>query len=293
MNFLSPFPFLCLARRISVVAIILLSTVLLVSLVYAGPSTERDLALVREYQGVIQLKTLEIYELNENLDWLDRKIKRLKSLHQPVSKDLFQSVSHKKLRINSLEKDVQNLQAALEELMDRIPQEETAAVASPAKASPGVLSIQEDGVTQDQAELIARIKKSEISDWFEVVPDQERVQIRITLPILFTPGSAVIAQEYDGFLKKVSSFVKGQKVWIVVDGFADPDPIKSKQFPSNFELGATRAANVVHALVAKGVDPAVFKVASTGKYRFPDARPLSDKKAVERYINISILFDRV
>lgn len=277
MIFLSPFPFLCLARRISVVAIILLSTVLLVSSVYAGASTERDLALVREYQEVIQLKTLEIYELNENLDWLDRKIKRLKSLHQAVPKDLFQSVSHKKLRIRSLEKDVQNDQSALEKVMDRIPPEETQAAV----------------VTQDQAELITRIKQSEISDWFEVVPDQKRVQIRTTLPILFTSGSAVIAQEYDGFLKKVSSFVKGQKVWIVVDGFADPDSIKSKQFPSNFELGATRAANVVHALVDKGVDPAVFKVASTGKYRFPDARPLSDKKAVERYINITILFESV
>lgn len=272
MNFLSPFPFLCFARRISGVAIILISTVLLASFVHAAPSTERDIALVREYQGVIQLKTLEIYELNENLDWLDRKIKRLKSLHQPVSKDLFQSVSHKKLRINSLEKDVQNYQAILKKVTDRIPHEN-------------------DIVTQDQAALIARIKKSEISGWFEVLPGRDGVQIRTTLPILFTSGSAVVSKEYDAFLKKVSSFVQGHKVWIVVDGFADPDPIKSKQFPSNFELGATRAANVVHALVDKGVDPAVFKVASTGKYRFPDARPLSDAKAKERYINITILFD--
>jgi flagellar motor protein MotB len=272
MNFLSSFR--SMVRPISGTAALVLSAVFLVSSVYAASSTERDLALVREYQGTIELKTQEIYELNENLDWLDRKIKRLASLHQPVPTGLFQSVSHKKLRISSLEKDVQNFEAALKKVTDRIPHEA-------------------DIVTQDQAALIAKINQSEISDWFEVLPDKDPVQIRTTLPFLFPSGSAVVSKEYDAFLKKVASFVKGQKVWIVVDGYADPDPIKSKQFPSNFELGATRAANVVHAMVDKGVDPAVFKVASTGKYRFPDARPLSDKKSIERYINITILFESV
>lgn len=289
MNFLSPFypPFLHIARRISGTAALLLSIVLLVSFVHAGPTTELDLALVSEYQDTIELKIQEIYELNENLVWLDLKIKRLRSLHQPVPTDLSQSVAYKKLRINSLEKDVKNFKAALKKVIARLPQEEVA-------DEPNVpIPTETDRVTQDQAALIAQIKNSEISDWFELVPDQDKVQIRTTLPILFPSGSAVVSKEYDAFLRKVSSFVKGHKVWIVVDGYADPDPIRTKQFPSNFELGATRAANVVHALVGNGVDPAVFKVASTGKYRFPDARPLSDTKAIERYINITILFERV
>lgn len=277
MNFL--FPFLSNARRISWTAALVFSTVLLVSFVHAAPAMERDLVLVSEYQVAIEQKTQEIYELNENLDWLDRKIKRLTSLHQPVHTDLFQSVSYKKLRISSLEKDRRNLEAALKKVNDRLPPEEMDEA-----AEAGI-------VKQDQAALLAKIHQSEISDWFEVLPDQDQLQIRTTLPILFPSGSAVVSREYDAFLKKVATFVKGHKVWIVVDGYADPDPIKSKQFPSNFELGATRAANVVHAMVDKGVDPAVFKVASTGRYRFPDARPLSDKKSMERYINITILFE--
>jgi len=289
MNFLSPFypPFLHIARRISGTAALLLSTVLLVSFVHAGPTTERDLALVSEYQDTIELKIQEIYELNENLVWLDLKIKRLKSLRQPVPTDLSQSVAYKKLRISSLEKDVQNFKAELKKVTARLPREKAA------DEPCVVIPTETDRVSQDQAALIAQIKNSEISGWFELVPDQDKVQIRTTLPILFPSGSAVVSKEYDSFLKKVSSFVKGHKVWIVVDGFADPDPIKTKQYPSNFELGATRAANVVHALVNNGVDPARFKVASTGKYRFPDARPLSDTKAIERYINITILFERV
>ncbi|MBU3951483.1 MAG: OmpA family protein [Proteobacteria bacterium] len=274
--------FLPLVRRLSGAAFFIVSAVFLVFPAYAGPSLGKELVLAGEYRENISSKTQEIFDLNENLTWLEHKIERLKSLEQPVPSSLYRSVAYKIVKLNSLEKERQAYQAALEEIEGRTTDQ-------PIKTQ----TMKADMIRQDQARLMDQIKKSEISDWFELIPDQEWVKIRTTLPILFPSGSAVIAGEYDDFLKKISAFVKNYKVWIVVDGFADVDPIRTPQFPSNFELGAIRAANIVHALVNHGVNPSVFKIASTGKYRFPDARQMSGKKALERYINITILFEAV
>jgi len=234
---------------------------------YAGSFLEKK--DVSQDQGYISLQILEIGELKENLEWLERKIKKMDLLDRPVSDHLLESVSFKKLRIAALEKDLQNY---IKDLKQK-----------------NIQNSNDYYRNHSQAKLIDQIKKSDIFHWFELIPEQHSVKLRTTRPIFFTSGSAVVAREYEIFLKKISSFVKKYNVWIMVSGFTDKDPIGTKQFPSNFELGAIRAANVVHLLINYGVNPSVFKVVSTGEYRFGE-RPVSSQKEVERYVDLEILF---
>ncbi|MBA3011498.1 MAG: hypothetical protein FP812_14860, partial [Desulfobacula sp.] len=192
--------FLPLVRRLSGAAFFIVSAVFLVFPAYAGPSLGKELVLAGEYRENISSKTQEIFDLNENLTWLEHKIERLKSLEQPVPSSLYRSVAYKIVKLNSLEKERQAYQAALEEIEGRTTDQ-------PIKTQ----TMKADMIRQDQARLMDQIKKSEISDWFELIPDQEWVKIRTTLPILFPSGSAVIAGEYDDFLKKISAFVKNYK----------------------------------------------------------------------------------
>jgi flagellar motor protein MotB len=71
------------------------------------------------------------------------------------------------------------------------------------------------------------------------------------LPILFASGSAnaKVAKEYKTFLKNLLVLVKSHDIIVVVEEYADTDPIHSKKYRSNFELGATRAANVAYILI--------------------------------------------
>ncbi|MDA3787995.1 MAG: OmpA family protein [Desulfobacula sp.] len=252
---------------------------------FAGTSLEKDIVLIREYQDRISLTSREIYELKENLEWLELKITRMNNFETRVPPHLYESVSYKKLRINTLEQTRQSYTDCLKKITSRMPVQKTIPLETTKNSS----------VEQETENLIDQVKTSGLLDWFVVIsdqnPDPKTLKIKTSLPILFASGSAVIPKAYDPFLKKVSSFIKDYKVWIVVDGFADEDPIKTKQFPSNLELGAIRAANVVHALVSHGLSPSVFKVASTGEYRFPTARKRSAQKAVERYVNITISFE--
>lgn len=279
----------CLSKtwQMSWMVCLVMSSVLFVFPAFADSSLEKDLVLVKEYQDRISSTTREIYELKENLEWLELKINRMTHLEKKVSTHLNESVAHKKLRIDVLEQDRSNHTQCLEKIKARIlSRKKTAAKALAAEGGePGT------EIRPDKKKLIDQIKKAGLLEWFEVIPDQQTTTIKTILPILFPSGSAVISKEYNPFLEKISSFIKDYKTWIVVDGFADKDPIRTKQFPSNFELGAMRAANVVHALVSQGVDPSAFKVSSTGKYRFPTARKMSAQKVVERYVNITICFE--
>ncbi|MCP3928538.1 MAG: OmpA family protein, partial [Bacteroidetes bacterium] len=117
----------------------------------------------------------------------------------------------------------------------------------------------------------------------------ECLKLKTTLPILFPIGSAEIANEYKSFFMRFANLLKAYEVQIIVQGYADIDPIHTKKYPSNFELGAIRAANVVHELIKNGLKPSIFKINSPGKYRF-SASGEPTQKALERRAEVTVVF---
>lgn len=235
------------------------------------PDKRNARVMIGEFKSrIIEIQT-EILDLKQDLEWLNHKITRMTLSNRPVLWSLTNSVQQKARRIDALEK-----QKAY--CMDRLDFYQTHLKPPPHPEK-----------SQLRQDLSAKIEAAGLSDWLEIEPDQTpgAFNIKTVLPILFASGSAVIVDEYHSFLKTFASFVKDLDGKIVVDGYADIDPIRTKKYPSNFELGATRAANIVHSLVKYGVNPSVFKIASTGKYRH---KPLtmSRNKTLERYVNITM-----
>ncbi|MCK5541064.1 MAG: OmpA family protein [Desulfobacterales bacterium] len=143
--------------------------------------------------------------------------------------------------------------------------------------------------TVDKNQLYFEIQKAGLSDWIEITDSGTCLRLKTTLPILFPIGSAEIAKEYKSFFMRFANLLKAYEVQIMVQGYADIDPIHSKKYPSNFELGAIRAANVVHELVKNGLKPSIFKINSPGKYRFT-ANGESTQKAFERRAEVTVVF---
>jgi len=98
-----------------------------------------------------------------------------------------------------------------------------------------------------------------------------------------------VSKEYQSFFKKLASFLKPYDVKVLVNGYADTFPIRTKQYPSNFELGAARAANIIHALVKQGLKPSIFKIETTGEYRFAAKEP-SKQKSFQRRAQVTVIF---
>jgi chemotaxis protein MotB len=73
-----------------------------------------------------------------------------------------------------------------------------------------------------------------------------------------------------------------------VDGHTDSRPIKSTQFPSNWELSTARAIAVVQYMINKGIDGKHLVAAGFGEFQ-----PLNtDVKDIERNRRIEFKLDQ-
>jgi chemotaxis protein MotB len=96
------------------------------------------------------------------------------------------------------------------------------------------------------------------------------IRLRIEGQVLFDLGKAELRPEARDLLSKLSPILRRYPYSILVEGHTDDLPIHNSEFPSNWELSASRAANVVRYFIAEGgVPPARF--AAIG---YADTRPL-------------------
>jgi chemotaxis protein MotB len=104
--------------------------------------------------------------------------------------------------------------------------------------------------------------------------------------VLFAPGSADLTdaakKELDpviAALKQIAAKIPPDINWVLqVSGHTDRNPIKTQQFPSNWELSTARAMSVVRYAIANGV-PA-DRLAAAG---FADTQPIDPGITPEAY----------
>jgi chemotaxis protein MotB len=115
------------------------------------------------------------------------------------------------------------------------------------------------------------------------------VTVRVPEKLLFAPGSAAITKPGKAGLKKIANAIKSVSGRVFyVGGNTDNKPIKTKQFPSNWELSTSRALAVVHYFIAEGVDPKVLGAAGFAQYHPIAANDTAEGRARNRRIDIGI-----
>jgi chemotaxis protein MotB len=101
----------------------------------------------------------------------------------------------------------------------------------------------------------------------EVRHRENRVMIDMKDKLLFPSGSAQLTATAVTVLRQVSHILKQLPNQLQVEGNTDDRPIHTKEFPSNWELSAARAASVVHLLSRMGVEPRRMSAIGYGEYR--------------------------
>jgi chemotaxis protein MotB len=104
--------------------------------------------------------------------------------------------------------------------------------------------------------------------------------------VLFAPGSADLTdaakKELDpvmAALKQITAEIPTDINWVLqVSGHTDHNPIKTQQFPSNWELSTARAMSVVRYAIARGI-PA-DRLAAAG---FADTQPIDPGTTSDAY----------
>ncbi len=93
------------------------------------------------------------------------------------------------------------------------------------------------------------------------------VEVEIKTDILFPSGSAEIGTEAVGILERLAGILAERPYPIRIEGHTDNRPIKTAQFPSNWELSAARAARIVRLFEERGITPNRMVVAGMGENR--------------------------
>ncbi|PIE43580.1 MAG: flagellar motor protein MotD [Gammaproteobacteria bacterium] len=94
---------------------------------------------------------------------------------------------------------------------------------------------------------------NENDDWIEIAFNEK---------ILFTSGGAEPLFESFPVMEKIATVLKNTDYAILVEGFTDNVPIKTRLYPTNWELSTARAAAIVRMLASEGV--AATRMAAIG-----------------------------
>lgn len=100
--------------------------------------------------------------------------------------------------------------------------------------------------------------------------------VSIAGSVLFDPAKATLKPTAAPVLSAIAAQIKSVGNQVVVQGSTDNIPIKSSEFPSNWELSTARASAVVRFLIDQGV-PA-NRLAAVG---YGDTRPSFDNSTAE------------
>jgi len=142
-----------------------------------------------------------------------------------------------------------------------------------------VNQLQLDEVQQKIQEFIASEKVAEpaqkteqtatkLGDYIVIVAQERGLVISIKDTLLFTSGSDQLTPTAKNIISTLGTALVMIPNYIRVEGHTDNLAINTEKFPSNWELSALRASNVMHVLVNQcGISPERLSVVGYGEYR--------------------------
>ena len=255
---------------------------------YSAYSMDELSMISEDLRSKVKILDRQMRDIDADLNWLRLKISTITDSGRKVPHSLRKSVSLKEKKVAQLRKKKARFKKIINILKVANPKKKVPmrqnSESEPPKGHGG-----DSGL--DMAELVTAIATAGLADWIEIITTERGcIKIRNTLPILFSSGSAVLAKEYQGFLKKLAGLVKPYDIKIYINGYADPDPIHTAKYASNFELGASRAVNVVYEMLKHGLRADVFKIGTTGEHRF-SAQKTSIQKSFQRSAQLTVVLN--
>jgi chemotaxis protein MotB len=115
--------------------------------------------------------------------------------------------------------------------------------------------------------------------------------VKITLPgnVLFALGSAHLKEEAFPILDEVRDVISKTSHRVIVSGHTDDLPIRTAQFPSNWELSAARAGSVIRYFLSEGeIDPTRFAAVGMADTRPREPNDSEKNRAKNRRVEIAI-----
>lgn len=145
---------------------------------------------------------------------------------------------------------------------------------------------------QEFNDLTQRFKKLIDAGTLSVRIVDGKMVVSLGSDVLFPSGSAKLSDKGLATIKDVSAqLVSIPDKKYQVEGHTDNVPMRTAQFPSNWELASARALSVVRTMVENRMPAARVSAASFGEYAPVGPNGTPEEKALNRRIEIVIVPD--
>ena len=114
--------------------------------------------------------------------------------------------------------------------------------------------------------------------------------ITISDMVLFPPGEARMVPEGLEIMSKVARVLQQFPYPVKVAGHTDKTPIRTGRFPSNWELSARRATEIVRFLIGRRISPGRLSAVGFAEFRPVDTNDTATGRAKNR--RVEIIYER-
>lgn len=173
--------------------------------------------------------------------------------------------------------------------MSKTNEEKFKAVAASFRGGPPASPYMFTGAPSPMDTLENNMRKSDISaEVTDITVDDRGIAVSFSDTVLFAPGSATPTQKGVDTVEKFARILYAIPNRIVIEGYTDNTPIKTKLYPSNWELSAARAAAIARLLEEFGIKSNRMEIAAYGSTRPKVSNDSPELKAMNRRIDILI-----
>ncbi len=121
-----------------------------------------------------------------------------------------------------------------------------------------------------------------------VIETSRGVTIEINDSVLFSPGQALLQVPVTRALRAIAEVLAPTDFPVTIEGHTDNVPIRTVQFPSNWELSAVRATTVLRLFAEAGVSADRLTAIGYADTRPVESNVLADGRARNRRVSILI-----
>ena len=134
------------------------------------------------------------------------------------------------------------------------------------------------------------VNENNLGSVVDILDNKRGVIIQLRDNVLFETSSSDLREESKEVLNKIDSLIASVDNPILVEGHTDNRPINTSRFPSNWELSADRAVNVVKYFIeVMGQDPSRFSAAGYGEHHPVAPNDTYENMAKNRRVDILIV----
>jgi chemotaxis protein MotB len=126
------------------------------------------------------------------------------------------------------------------------------------------------------------------SDQLTVRGNELWIEIELKSGLLFGSGDAIPSDKAFAIIEKIAKIVAPYDNPIHVEGFTDDQPIRTAQYPTNWELSSARSSSIVRMLAMEGINPSRMASVGYGEFQPVTSNATADGRSRNRRVVLVI-----